>query len=327
MNRKAFYLVLVILLSLTACLWSEKSNERLAREKGVEAENLWEGENYIESAQACEEAISMFKQAVTKDQVPNDSALISHWLAIAFDSYVKSSDFDNALRILSEMIKLDPENMKYYSQKAILQKKLERFDDAIETYSYIDSVKPSYKNSKSIASIYKDREDWENALKWYYRSYDQRQDSNTIKDIAVINLTLGRNEAAIQAYKDFLDTDPATATKIKTYKNLGKLYEDLGEMNNALEYYEKSNKLRYDNQITLKLISSYYDLKMYDKSLINIALYLKNVPDGAPALYFRAMINFDKGNLQDARKDFVAIKSDPTYGSIATGYIESIDSQ
>jgi len=327
MNRKAFYLVLVILLALTACLWSEKSTERLAREKVVEAEDLWGAENYTESAQACEEAISMFQQAVAEDQVPNDPVLISHSLAIAFDSYVKSSDFDNALRILGEMIKLDPENMKYYSQKAILQKKLKRFDDAIETYSYIDSVKPSYKNSKSIASIYKDREDWENALKWYYLSYDQRQDSNTIKDIAIINLTLGRNEAAIQAYKDFLDTDPATATKIKTYKNLGKLYEDLGELNNALEYYEKSNELRYDNQISLLLISRYYDLKMYDKSLSNISLYLKNKPDGADALYYRAMINFDKGNMIDARKDFAAIQNNPTYGSIAKGYVESIDSQ
>ena len=327
MNRKAFYLVLVILLALTACLWSEKSTERLAREKIVEAEDLWGAENYTESAQACEEAISMFQQAVAEDQVPNDPVLISHSLAIAFDCYVKSSDFDNALRILGEMIKLDPENMKYYSQKAILQKKLKRFDDAIETYSYIDSVKPSYKNSKSIASIYKDREDWENALKWYYLSYDQRQDSNTIKDIAIINLTLGRNEAAIQAYKDFLDTDPANATKIKTYKNLGKLYEDLGELNNALEYYEKSNELRYDNQISLLLISRYYDLKMYDKSLINISLYLKNKPDGADALYYRAMINFDKGNMIDARKDFAAIQNNPTYGSIAKGYVESIDSQ
>ncbi len=101
----------------------------------------------------------------------------------------------------------------------------------------------------------------------------------------------------------------------------------LGELNNALEYYEKSNELRYDNQISLLLISRYYDLKMYDKSLINISLYLKNKPDGADALYYRAMINFDNGNLIDARKDFAAIQNNPTYGSIAKGYVESIDSQ
>ncbi|MDP8323431.1 MAG: tetratricopeptide repeat protein [Candidatus Stygibacter australis] len=327
MDRRVFYLLLVILMALTSSLWSEKSTERLAREKGVEAEGLWEAENYTESAIACEEAIKLFKQAVTEDQVPNDEALIGHWLAITFDCFVKSSNFENALRILEDMITLDPENMKYYTQKAILQKKLNRFDDAIETYTYIDSVKPSYKNSKAIASIYKDREDWENALKWYYLSYDQRQDSNTIKDIAVINLTLGRNEAAIQAYKDFLDTDPATATKIKTYTNLGKLYEDLGEINNALEYYEKSNELRYNNQITLLLISRYYDLNIYDKSLKNIDLYLKNKPDGADALYYRAMIKYNKGDLIEARKDFEAIQNNPTYGSIAKGYIESINSQ
>lgn len=327
MDRRFFWLVLLILFALTSSLWSQKTTERLAREKGVEAEELWQAENYTESATACEEAISLFNKAVTEDQLPNDKELIAHWLAIAYDCFVKTSDFDNALRILGDMIKLDPENMKYYEQKAILQKKLNKFDNAIETYTYIDSIKPSYKNSKSIASIYKDREDWENALKWYYRSYDQRQDSNTIKDIAVINLSLGRKEAAIQAYKDFLATDPATATKIKTYKNLGKLYEDLGEINNALEYYEKSNELRYDNQITLLLISRYYDLNNYTKSLQNINLYLKNKPNEAAVLYYRAMINYNQGKLQEAKKDFEAIQNNPTYGSIAKGYIDSINSQ
>jgi len=327
MDRRVFYLVLVILMALTLSLWSEKSTERLAREKGVLAEELWEVENYSESAIAWEETIKLFNQAVTEDQVPNDEALIGRCLAYAFDCFVKTSDFDNALRILEDMITLDPENMKYYSQKAILQKKLNKFDDAIETYAYIDSVHSSYKNRKAIAQIYKDREDWENALKWYNLSYKLRQDSNTIKDIAVINFTLGRNEDAIQAYKGFLDKDPPTATKVKTYTNLGKLYEELGEINDALEYYEKSNELRYNNQLTFLLISRYFDLNNYDQSLKNIDLYLKINPDAAEAIYYRAMINYKKGDLIEARKDFEAIQNNPTYGSNAKSYIESINSQ
>ena len=327
MYRKAHILVLVVLLLVSVSLWSQKSTERLAREKVVEAEGLWESGNLTESAQAFEEAISLFQKAVTEDEVPNDTDLISRCLAIAFDCYAKTSDFESALRILDKMIVLDSENMKLYSQKALIQKKLERFDDAIATYTYIDSVKPSYKNCKKIASIYKDREDWENALVWYYKSYDLRQDSKTIKDIAIINVRLGRNEAAIQAYIDFIATDPAQAAKIKTYKNLGKLYEDLGEISKGMEYYEKSNALRYDNQLTLILISRYYELKQYDNSLRNIELYLNAKPDGADALYFRAMINYDNGNLLEARSDFEAIQANPTYGSMATGYIESINSQ
>ncbi|MCF7913003.1 MAG: tetratricopeptide repeat protein [Candidatus Cloacimonetes bacterium] len=327
MYRKGHVLVLVLLLVVTASLWSQKSSERLAREKGVEAEGLWEKGSLSESAQACEEAITLFQKAVAEDEVPNDTALISHWLTIAFDCYVKTSKLEDALRVLNSMIDLDKENIMLYDQKALLQKKLERFDDAIATYTYIDSVEPGYKNCKKIASIYKDREDWENALIWYYKSYDLRQDSNTINDIAVINLTLGRNEAAIQAYKDYLATEPAQAAKIRTYKNLGKLYEDLGQIATGLEYYEKSNKLRFDNDITLLLISRYYDLERYDDCQRNITLYLKNKPDAAAALYYRAMINYNNGNLLGARSDFEKIQTNPTYGSIAKGYIESINSQ
>jgi tetratricopeptide (TPR) repeat protein len=327
MYRRTHILVLVVLLLISASLWSQKSTERLAREKGVEAESLWENGSLAESALACEEAITLFQKAVTEDEVPDDTALISHWLAIAFDCYAKTTDFDNALRILDKMIALDTENIKLYQQKALIQKKLKKFDDAIATYTYIDSVKPGYKNCKKIASIYKKREDWENALVWYYKSYDLRQDSNTIKDIAVINLTLGRNEAAIQAYLDFLGTEPAQAAKIKTYKNLGKLYEDLGEISKGMEYYEKSNELRYDNQITQVLLVKYYELEQYDNSRRNIELYLSAKPADAVALYYRAMISYDKGNLLEARTDFEAIQTNPTYGSIAKGYIESINSQ
>jgi len=327
MYRKTYILLLVALLMLTASLWSEESTERLAREKGVDAATLWNQEKYTESAQACEEAIAMLGKAVKEDGIPEDPAVISHWLYIAFDCYAKTSDLEQALRILNDILKLDPGNMTLYDQKALLQKKMSLFDDAIVTYTYIDSVKPSYKNCNKIGDIYKDREDWEKALEWYTKSYDLRNDSGTINNIAVINLNLGRKEAAIQAYQDFLATDPPPAAQIKTYKNLGKLYEDLKKMNEALENYEKSNALRYDNQLTLLLISRYYDLKQYDKSMEKIKLYLQNKPDSADGLYYRAMIKFDRGDLQGAKADFGAIQNNPTYGSIAKGYIDSINSQ
>jgi tetratricopeptide (TPR) repeat protein len=327
MYKSSRYLLLVIILLVSASLWCQKSTERLAREKGVEAEELWESEDYASSASAAAEAIALFKKAVEEDGIPGDDSLISHWLYIAFDCYVKSSDLAAALEILEDIIMLDTGNMKLYEQKAIIQKKLDRYDDAIETYTYIDSLKPSASICNKLAEIYQDREDWENALLWYSKSYAIRQDSKTINNIAVINLTLGRNEEAINAYKDYIATDPPAAAKIRTYKNMGKLYEDIGQIANSLEYYEKSNELRFDSQLTLLLISRYYDLGRLDKSLEKIELYLKDKPDGADALYYRALIKYDRGDLPGARQDFEKINTNPTYGSIAQGYIESIDSQ
>ena len=217
MYRNGHYLILVVILLISASLWSQneigKPTERLAREKGVDAETLWNQEKYTESAQACEEAIAMLGKAVKEDGIPEDPAVISHWLYIAFDCYAKTSDLEKALRILNDILKLDPGNMTLYDQKALLQKKMSLFDDAIVTYTYIDSVKPSYKNCNKIGDIYKYREDWENALIWYNRLYSMKQDSKTKKNIEDIKLRLGMNEDQID-----LSWDPDVIEKIKNHK-------------------------------------------------------------------------------------------------------------
>ncbi|MEA2096525.1 MAG: hypothetical protein U9P73_07525, partial [Candidatus Cloacimonadota bacterium] len=85
--------------------------------------------------------------------------------------------------------------------------------------------------------------------------------------------------------------------------------------------------LKYSSAIVLTLIIKYYERESYDKALEKIALFLENKPGNNDAIYYRAMIHFDRGEKEAATTDFQTISSDPKYSKLAKGYIESIKSE
>ena len=58
-----------------------------------------------------------------------------------------------------------------------------------------------------------------------------------------------------------------------------------------------------------------------------INLLLKNKHNNKDAIYYRAMINYEKGNKTQAKADFQKLLSSPKYNKFAKGYIKSIDSE
>ena len=85
----------------------------------------------------------------------------------------------------------------------------------------------------------------------------------------------------------------------------------------SIENYEKSIDLKYSSDIVLILIMKYYEDEYYDKALEKIALFLKNKPGNNDAIYYRAMIHFDRGEKEAATADFQTISSDPKYSKLA----------
>ena len=326
---KKILIISALLLTLTiSFLFADKSLERLANEKGVEAETLYNEKKFEEAAQAFEAAITKLEEAVKTDGIPLDNEKISRWLLYAFQGYYQGKKYEKALQVQNERIKLDQGNYKLISIKAkLLKTYLNRTDKAIEVLKKYNTAKRSFKVEKKIASYYQGIEDYENAVIWYKKAYEQKNDATVIKNIAAIYLILGKNSEAITAYEDFIKTDPNESVLAKTYMNLGKLYEDMKNNSKSIENYEKSIKLKYSSDITLTLIMKYYDGKSYDKALEKISLFLENKPGNNDAIYYRAMIHFNRGEKEVATADFETISSDPKYSKIAKGYIESIKSE
>lgn len=326
---KKFLIITLLLLTLTiSTLFAEKSLERIANEKGVEAETLYNNKKFVESAQTFEAAIAKLEEAVKTDCIPLDNEKISRWLELAFNGYYQGKKFEDAIRILDKQLELDPTNYTLVNYKSIILKKyLERIDEAIVVLIKYNTAKRSFKVEKKIASYYADIEDYENAVIWYNKAYEQKKDATVIKNIAVIYRKLGKNSEAITAYEDFIKTNPNKSVLARTYMNLGKLYEDMKNNAKSIENYEKSIDLKYNSNIVLGLITKYYDGNFYDKALEKIALFLKNKPGNNDAIYYRAMIHFNRGEKEQATSDFQIISSDPKYSKLAKGFIESIKSE
>ena len=246
---KKILIITVLLLVLTiTSLFADKSLERIANEKGVEAETLYNDKELVKAAQTFEAAIAKLKEAVKTDGIPLDNEKISRWLLYAFQGYYQGKKYENALQVQNERIKMDPGNYKLISTKAKLLKiYLNRTDKAIETLKKYNTAKRSSKVERKIASYYQSIEDYENAVIWYKKANIPKKNAEVIKKIAAIYLKLGRNSEAITAYEDFIKTNPNESVLAKTYMNLGKLYEDMKNNAKSVENYEKSIDIKYSS--------------------------------------------------------------------------------
>ncbi|MBN2461525.1 MAG: hypothetical protein JXB60_07955 [Candidatus Cloacimonetes bacterium] len=328
MFRKSGAGILIILVLSVNLIYATKSLERIANEIGVLGETQFNEGKYLEAAQSFKEAIDKYNEAVQKDGIPQDIKKIDTWWFYTYQAYLNAEKYEDALVALEERIIIDPSNYDLVKDKSIILKsKLDRPLDAINALIKFDSQKRLFELEKKIGSYYADIEDHENALLWYNRAYELKQDSKLIKNIAFLNVKLGRNEEAIKAYEDFIRTEPKESVLIITYKNLGALYEELKNTRKAIENFEKANNIKFDDTVALLLVTKYYDTAQFDKAMEKINQLLARKPNNPDAIYYRALIKFENGDRTGAKTDFARLTNDNKYGKAARGYIQSIDSE
>ena len=324
---KRITLFTVIMMVMVYGLFAEKSLERLGNEAEVAADKLFSAEKRAEAAEQYNEALAKFKAANEKDGIPVQDK-IDRILDKLFKAYYFSKTYTKAIEILQRQLKSDPGNTKKARTIAqIYEKNLKDLDSAINTLVSFNETKKSYVVQKKIASYYTDKKDYENALTWYKNAYKIKQDSKVIKNIAVIlNKYLGRNEEAIKAYEEYVQTNPPQSAIISTYKNMGALYEDMNNHSKANYYFEKVLELKYDSNINLKLIGNYFSNDLNNKCLEKIEQLLNNKSGNIDAIYYRALIRYNQGDKIKAKEDFQKLLGSK-YDKEADGYIESIDSE
>ena len=308
-------------------LFAEKSFERLGNEAEFSGDELYNGKKYAEAAEKYQEAKNNYQQAKDVDGIPIDEKISSIddkiWKANYF-----AGNYEKTIQVLKRMLSVNDNTKTAKLIAQIYKKNLNNNSQAISFLKDYNQKKRDFLIEKKIATYYYDDEDLRNALLWFKKANDLKQDKDVIKNIATLHFKLGENEKAIQAYQDYLETNPPQSVKAKTYKNMGALYEDMRNLIKAREFYEKSNSLRYNKDITLKLIDSYYESKKYDSALSKIDLLLEKSPRNKNhGMYYRALIRYDRGDKMGAKNDFTALLNDSQYKKVAKQYIESIDSE
>lgn len=326
MLRKNVILIIVVLLMLSLSA-QEKTTERLGNEAEFAGDEFYGSKDYLKAAEQYELAMVKFQAAEKEDEISRKDKIISI-LDKLFKSYYFAKSYEKAIDTAQQQLKSDPKNDKIARTIAqIYEKNLKDLNKAIQTLVNFDSANRNYKIEKKIAAHYTTLEDYVKALDWYKKAYELKKDSSVIKNIASLYLKLGKTSEAVKAYEDFLKTNPKESVLAKTYKNMGALYEELKNFSKTVEYFEKSIAMKYDNALTLLLITKYYDNKQFEKANAKIELLLKNKPDSNDAIYYRAMIKYDQDDKDNAKADFEKLINDPKYGNSAKGFLESIKSE
>jgi len=327
MNRKITLVLMIILLS-TIVLFAEKSLERLGNEAEYAGDELFGAKDYAGAIVKYEEAVAKFNEAAAKDEIPVDDKLAGIDDKV-FKSYYFGGQYEKSIVIKKKILAANPKDMKTLKVIAqIYEKKIGDRNQAITFLKGYDAEHPNNNTViKRISSNYRKLEDFPNAIIWYEKSYALKQDAKIINNIAIMYNNIDKPDMAVKAYEDFIKTNPSEAKLRKTYQNMGALYEEMGNHKDAAANYEKANNMKFDKNITTKLISMYHDKQEMAKASENIAKLLANDPGNEDALYYRGLIAHEGGNKAAAKADFQKLTSSKTYGKIATGFIASIDSE
>ncbi len=138
-------------------------------------------------------------------------------------SYVQIilKQYDEALKTVNEAIELYPHDNDFINNKAMILGYLGRREKAIETAEHLISLNPKYGNS--------------------YDTYGE------------VLMVLEEYEKAIEKFKEALTLEPTGWFAYETCLKMGQCFKELGNIEKALEYYEKGEKL------TEKMHPSYRD--------------------------------------------------------------------
>ncbi len=324
---KRFLTVLLLLVVAITLLVAEDNFQKLGNETEVAGDGAFEAGKFAEAQAKYKEAINHYKEAAKKESINFDEKIDAIKLKL-IAAYYKGGKIKETIDGYLELLQKNPNDVKKILAVAQLyDKNLNQTNKAIEHLKSFDAKKPDFTLRKKIAVYYNQLENKQEALNWYIKAKELKQDPKVINNIAILYTDLEQIPQAIKEYDDYLKTNPTASSKFQTYKNMGALYEKIKQNQNAAKAYENALGVKYDSKIATKLMVMYFDMNNYGQAKAKIDRLLKDDPADTVAIYFKAQIQYKEGDKQNALANFKKIQSDRTYGESAKGFIKSIESE
>ena len=180
----------------------------------------------------------------------------------------RNKKYDQALDIVNELLKLNPNNSQYYNLKGRNLSAMTHYDDALSAFHKAIELEPdnaSFHNG--IGIVYLKKKSYDNALLEYGKAIEL--DPNN----ALYHNLLGEAYVEIQHYEEALsecyksiELEPENAFY---HACIGQIYFKMQQYDQALEKFYKSTKLNpkvadYHNYIA----NTYEELERYDEAVL-----------------------------------------------------------
>jgi tetratricopeptide (TPR) repeat protein len=204
-------------------------------------------------------------------------------------------NYGNALNLLEESLRKNPNQLDAHSQLGYLHSKLGQFDKAVEAYEKAISIDPSnYRDSFGLAMAYIKLDQPQKAAAPLVQCTQQNPDfPDAFYNLGLVYEALGILDKAADAYQNFIKINPGPAWT--GYSQLGSVYNKLGQYDKAIAAFQeviKSNpsdlKANYNLAYAYDMSSEFSQAAMIYKKLIGLN------PDDAKTYYGRLFLLYDK---------------------------------
>lgn len=245
-----------------------------------------------------------------------------------FRKALRTTDLNERINLLNEVITEEPKNLDAYFYRAIAKNDLGDYGGAIVDYSKIIVEDPDADTYFNRGNSRYSLKDLSGAKEDYAKAF--MLDENFIDalySLACVNLDLSENESAIKDFTSVIKEVPNNST---TYMLRASAYKALEQFTNALNDYSSAILVEpsADNYYNRGVF--FMDIKYYKEANSDLTSTLKLNKNNAYAYFYRGGSNLLLGHFDDAISDFSeAIKFDAmdfdAYLGLAMTYLKVND--
>lgn len=174
-------------------------------------------------------------------------------LVLLADTYIKISDFNNAIKIYENLFYSDKTNPIYLFRYIELKIILKQYKEAKDLLTQISGKnKEDWQYYFLYGKLNYENKNFDNAINLLKESYKRNpKNIDILLLLADISLYINKTSDALRYYLAILKIDRNNA---KTYENLGFLYYKLNKKKESYKAFEKANKLKPNSPSILKML-------------------------------------------------------------------------
>jgi len=242
--------------------------------------------------------------------------------------YYMTKQYPKAIEYYGLRQQYEPDNYQIVVSLSSIYDAMGDDDQELQVLHIYDENYDEYKISRKIATIYEEINDLSNAIIFYTDAFELNPKKvEFLEKIALFYHKTGETPKAIQAYEDYIATEPADYILRKVYKNLGIFYQNMGQINKAILAFENSLALKNDKDIAFTVGQLYYEQGDYSQAKQFLQDVLSIDQNNPQAHYYMGKIYREEEQWDKAISEFERIVNNPQLGKIAKEEIEFIKKQ
>jgi len=217
------------------------------------------GEAFYSSGQF-EEALEEYDDVLMENPVQEEALYLKGLLLIQL------GDFSKGIRYLSKVAQIEPENTDILISLVDAYERNHEYSKAQEVLEKILSIDEYFLPAlKRLGEIYLYQEEWQRAKEVLNKALEIDPDDMTLQVMfAKILKAYGDVQEAIQQY-ELIHQDSPYEDEI--CENLGELYLRAGDIDKAIECFEKQLEITQDVKVMNQLAACYAETNQYGKAL------------------------------------------------------------